>query len=143
MVFILLSIKKPSNKNDDILHKIKELYVKSGKTYGSPRIYQECKTLGIAIGRHKIATIMRDNQIIARKKRRKIKPRLMTAETMAAPNILARDFLPSAPSHNAPAKLHGICTHTLSDLNFRKMILSCYCFLFLDRQDRKKVYDNI
>jgi len=41
---------------------------------------------------------MRDNQIIARKKRRKIRPRLMTAETMAAPNILARDFLPSAPN---------------------------------------------
>ena len=50
----------------ELLTTIKEIFKKSRETYGSPRIYQELRKRGIAIGEKRVARIMQEHGIKAR-----------------------------------------------------------------------------
>jgi len=80
-----------------LLKLIKEFYIASGATYGSPWIHQDLREAGELCSVHRVAKIMRQNKLKAQigYKRRHItggKP------SKVADNLLARQFNPPAPN---------------------------------------------
>ena len=51
--------------NEELLESILEVYKKSRKTYGSPRITDELNEHGIRCGKNRVARIMKENGIRA------------------------------------------------------------------------------
>lgn len=83
-------------KDHEIAIDILAAYEKSRGSYGSPRVHEELKANGVRCGRKRVARIMRKNGIRARTKR---SFRVTTNSNHAypiAPNILNREFSPSA-----------------------------------------------
>ena len=71
---------------------IKRVFLESRKSYGSPRIYRQLKTEGIACGRHRVARLMQEDGIVARKHRKYKKPVSKQRIQPIADNILNRNF---------------------------------------------------
>jgi len=76
----------------NLLRDIRRVFYESRKTYGSPRIYRQFKGEGIRCGRHRIARLMHDDGIVARKHKRYKKPVSKQRIQPAADNILNREF---------------------------------------------------
>ena len=57
-------------ENDALLIAIKRIHEASRETYGYPRVYEALKQEGIICGKHRVARIMRDNDIVGKKARR-------------------------------------------------------------------------
>lgn len=77
---------------------IRRVFNESRRSYGSPRIYRQLKTEGISCGRHRIAKLMRDSAIVARKKRKYKKPVTQRHDRSFAANILNRQFNHAKPN---------------------------------------------
>ena len=54
---------KRSHENAALGVKIREIYLRSRETYGSPRIHAELKTLGIRCGRKRVERLMREAKL--------------------------------------------------------------------------------
>jgi putative transposase len=93
--FLVRKKSKCESEDSRITARIRRVFFDSRRSYGSPRIYQELRSIGIKLGRHKIARIMRANGIIARKSRRN-NTQVLRCNNPSAPNILARQFSPKA-----------------------------------------------
>jgi len=78
----------PNTLCDDI----RRVFNESRKCYGSPRIYRQLKAEGIPCGRHRVARYMREDGIIARKRRKYKKPVSKQRIQPVAHNILNRAF---------------------------------------------------
>ena len=80
-----------------LLKLIKEFYIASGATYGSPWIHRDLREVGEICSVHRVAKIMRNNKLKAQigYKRRYMKGG-KTANV--ADNILDRDFNPAQPN---------------------------------------------
>ena len=86
---------KPFKKQDSpdlLLNNIRRVFIESRKNYGSPRIYQQLKVEGIPCGRHRVARFMRDDGIVARKRRKYKKPVSKQRVQPIANNVLNRGF---------------------------------------------------
>ena len=86
--------RKPSVRkrmNEKLLESIQDVYKKSRKVYGSPRITNELNEHGLRCGRHRVARIMKENGIRAciRKKFRKMNESQHSYP--ASPNLLLND----------------------------------------------------
>ncbi len=59
-------------QNEDLvlLAHIRAQFSTSNETYGAPRMHAELKEEGLAVGRHRVARLMRDNGLKALQKRR-------------------------------------------------------------------------
>ena len=51
--------------NAALLGEIKQFFVASGNIYGSPRIYRDCKTAGLACSENRVARLMQQAKIHA------------------------------------------------------------------------------
>lgn len=74
---------------------IRAIHRESHERYGAPKIHAELKAQGIACGRHRVARLMRADQLRGRQPRAF---RVTTQSTHAfpiAPNLLARRFAPA------------------------------------------------
>jgi transposase InsO family protein len=83
-----------------LLAHIRERFRLSRETYGSPRMHADLMEDGIIAGRHRIARLMRDNDLKALQKRR-----FKLTATMAdrsRPIILIRILLPLHQIRNGP-----------------------------------------
>jgi putative transposase len=72
--------------------RIRVIYEETKGRYGSPRVYQELRALGLACGKHRTARLMRAEGLRAKSARHF---RVTTQSDHAhapAPNVLARDF---------------------------------------------------
>jgi putative transposase len=80
-----------------LLKLIKQFYLASGATYGSPWIYRDMRESGETCSVHRVARIMRENKIRAQigYKRRYIKG---GKPANVAANVLDRNFNPDAPN---------------------------------------------
>lgn len=96
--------KRPESKragdNRRLAAHIRAEFARSDETYGSPRIKQELDANGNAAGRHRIAKIMQQEGIKARKPKRFKKTTDSNHESPIAPNLVARRFdeIASAPN---------------------------------------------
>jgi putative transposase len=90
---------KSQRKQDDeqLVLRIEDAYHDNRGVYGSPRIHAELKAQGIKCGRKRIARLMRERSISARRKRRQAKKTDSNHSSPIAPNLLERDFTADAP----------------------------------------------
>jgi transposase InsO family protein len=83
--------------------RIRAIYEETKGRYGSPRVYQELRALGLACGKHRTARLMRAAGLRAKSARRF---RVTTQSEHAyppAPNVVARDFGVPEPTRSAAA----------------------------------------
>lgn len=81
-----------------LLVEIRTVHRESGGTYGALRVHAELKARGVTCGKNRVARLMREHGVRARRPKRR--PKAMPAAPLApvADNVLARDFQPEAPN---------------------------------------------
>ena len=90
--------------------KIKEEFEKSGETYGSPRIYQVMRKLGLMCSPNRVARLMRAADLKAKQTRRYRSTTKRNKANRAAPNRLKRDFSATAPNRKWVSDITYIAT---------------------------------
>lgn len=90
-------LSKRSVEDSRLLKLIKEFYIASGGTYGSPWIHRDLREAGESCSVHRVAKIMRQNKLRAQigYKRKYMKGGKLSR---IAENVLERDFAPTAPN---------------------------------------------
>jgi transposase InsO family protein len=87
--------RKPSNhelRDRELTTEIKRIFQKKRKQFGSPRIYKELHGGDYSCARSRVARIMRENGLVARKKRKYVVTTDSKHDYPASPNLLNRDF---------------------------------------------------
>lgn len=77
--------------------RIRAVYTESDQTYGSPRMHQELRAQGVAVGRHRIARLMRAAGLWAVSRRRWRTTTRRDPRQSPAPDRLQRAFSVQAP----------------------------------------------
>ena len=80
-----------------LLAHIRSQFVLSYETYGSPRMHVELCEDGVPVGRHRVARLMRDNNLKALQKRRYKQTTDSDHGGLVAPNLLDQDFSCDGP----------------------------------------------
>ena len=75
-----------------LLAHVRAAFAVSNRTYGSPRMVHELRDNGLAIGRRRVARLMRENGMKARQKRRFKRTTDSLHAFPVAPNLLDQDF---------------------------------------------------
>lgn len=70
------------------------LFKKHRGTYGSPRITADLKDLGWRVSENTVAQLMREQELVARRKRRRKSSTKPDRSARKAPDLLRRDFAP-------------------------------------------------
>ena len=125
-------LKKPLSdralEDQRLLKMIKESYVGSGGTYGSPWIHRDLRDAGETCSVHRVARIMRENKLKAQigYKRRYFKD---SKPGKVAGNILDRNFNPDQPNQFWVSDITYVRTHegflyvaTVLDLFSRRVV---------------------
>ena len=103
----------PSRRQlDDMIYlaHIREHFELSNGTYGYPRMHVELIEEGLAIGKHRVARLMRDNGLKALQKRRFKRTTDSHHQHPIAPNVLDQDFACDGPDHKWGADISYIWT---------------------------------
>jgi putative transposase len=115
--------------NRELTARIKEEFERSRETYGSPRIYQVMRKLGLMCSRNRVARLMRAAGLKAKQTRRYRSTTKRNKADRAAPNILKRDFSAEAPNKKWVADITYIATQegwlylaTIMDLFSRRVV---------------------
>lgn len=88
----------PRARHDRVLSvEIRAVFEDSKKRYGSPRVRHELLAKGVRVCRHRVARLMREQQLRARARRRFVKTTDSTHTLPTPPNVLARNFTATAP----------------------------------------------
>ncbi len=85
--------------DEELIRDIRRSFGDSGDTYGVRRIWPDLKDWGHAVGRERVARLVRSLKLVAQSKRRK-RPvdQGERLESAIAPNTLDREFAASAPN---------------------------------------------
>jgi transposase InsO family protein len=86
-------------------------HTKSRKRYGSPRVHRALRRKGICVGKKRVERLMREKGIVARQKRRFRRTTDSNHADPIAPNIVQRDFEPSALNEVWAGDVTYIATH--------------------------------
>ena len=81
-----------------LLAHIRAQFSTSNETYGSPRMHVELQEEGLCVGRHRVARLMRDNNLMARQKTRFKKTTDSDHGGPVAINVLNQDFTANGPN---------------------------------------------
>jgi len=93
--------RQPSHRaraNSRLAVEVAAVHKRSRKTYGSPRVHAELKARGVRVGKKRVARLMQENGLEARRKRRFRKTTDSRHANPVAPNLLARAFNVEAPN---------------------------------------------
>ena len=77
---------------------IKAIHDTNRHAYGSPRVHRELVARGECVGKNRVERLMRQNGVVAKRKRRFRKTTDSNHPNPIAPNLLERDFEPAGPS---------------------------------------------
>ncbi|HJS95162.1 MAG TPA: IS3 family transposase [Solirubrobacteraceae bacterium] len=81
-----------------LLALIDQVFAESRQTYGSPRIHAELRLgHGLRVGRKRVERLMRRGRLVAVSSRKRRGATCRDAARSAAPDLVCRDFHPSAP----------------------------------------------
>ena len=99
-------------QNEDLvlLAHIRAQFATSNETYGAPRMHVELREDGLAVGRHRVARLMRDNGLKALQKRRYKKTTDSNHGGPVAANLLDQDFACDGPDQKWGADISYIWT---------------------------------
>jgi putative transposase len=96
--------------NQELTAKIKTAFEESGETYGSPRIYQILRKLGLMCGKNRVARLMSLAGLRAKQTRRFRTTTKRNRAHRAAPNVLNGDFGAEQPNQKWLADITYIST---------------------------------
>jgi putative transposase len=80
-----------------LLERIRAIHRASRRTYGAPRIHAELAEQGQAVGRKRIARLMRNAGLAGVSRRKSPRTTLRDARARPAPDLVERDFTAEAP----------------------------------------------
>jgi putative transposase len=89
---------KRKQEDEELAERIEDAYQQHGGKYGSPRIHAALKTQGVYCGRKRVARLMREKDLYAKRKRRKARTTNSHHRFPIAPNLLERNFAANAPN---------------------------------------------
>jgi transposase InsO family protein len=75
---------------------IMDVFLRSHETYGSPRVHVELQAAGIPVSRKRVARVMRDHELVARRPARRVRTTNSDHAEPIAPNLVARAFAVAA-----------------------------------------------
>lgn len=84
--------------NAQLLGKIRRIHQQSRQTYGSPRVHAELRAQGVHCGRHRVARLMRQDNLRPKKTWRRVRTTISDPSQPVAPNLLARNFQAARPN---------------------------------------------
>ena len=87
-----------ARKDKQLAVEIRAVYQEYKGRYGSPRVWRAFRERGTRICRHRIARLMREQQLRARRHRRFVRTTDSNHTLPTPPNVLARAFKVSAPN---------------------------------------------
>lgn len=94
--------KRPTcrHKREDahIAQEIRQVFERHQGRYGSPRIHRDLHEEGITCSRKRVARLMREEELSALRKRRRVTTTKSDKTHPVAPNLLNRDFHAKAPN---------------------------------------------
>jgi len=96
--------------NQELTDTIETEFKKSGETYGSPRIYQILRKLGLMCSQNRVARLMNSAGLKAKQTRRFRATTKRNKAHRAAPNLLNRDFSAKRPNQKWLADITYIPT---------------------------------
>lgn len=82
-----------SNRNSAVLDAVRRIYEETRRSYGSRRMSQALRLLGHNVGRYRARSLMRQARLVRSKRMHRY--RVAQAESVIAPNLLARRFDPA------------------------------------------------
>jgi putative transposase len=85
-------------QNESLRDEIKRVFFESKRRYGSPRVYRQLKYEGVVCGRHRVAKLMRREELVARKKRKYLRVLSERHYRAQAQNVLNREFAVKEPN---------------------------------------------
>jgi len=108
---------------------VRATFKRSRKTYGAPRIHDELKESGETVSKKRVARLMREEGIVARKKRKFVATTQSNHALATPPNVMARDFRATRPNEKWVGDITYLRTHdgflylaTLMDLFSRRIV---------------------
>jgi putative transposase len=84
--------------NRKLAEQIREAHEASRRTYGSPRVHAELRAQGHQVGRHRVARLMQQEGLAARRKKRYRATTNSDHSEPVAANVLGRSFEVTAPN---------------------------------------------
>jgi len=94
--------------NGELLKEIRRVYDEHKGRYGSPRITQQLRQEGVVCGENRVARLMRENELAARRKKA-FRPRTTLPGQGAAPNLI-KELEPNAPDQVWASDITYVCT---------------------------------
>ena len=89
---------------------IRAAHTQSHRTYGAPRVHQELRAQGTRVAKKRVARLMREDGLVARRRRRTVRTTDSTHGEPVAPNHLARRF--------AVPEINGVNRVWASDITY-------------------------
>ncbi len=87
-----------ANEDEKLGVEIVAAHRRSRGTYGSPRVHADLRAKGLRVGKKRVARLMRDKGLAAKRKRRFRRTTDSNHDSPIAPNVLERDFTHEAPN---------------------------------------------
>ena len=116
-------------RDKELCKEITRIFEEKRKRYGSPRIYRELRGTGYACARSRVARVMRENGLIARRKKRFRVTTDSSHDFPISPNLLNRNFSTSSVNECWVSDITYISTMegwfylcTILDLFSRKVV---------------------
>jgi putative transposase len=97
-------------RDGELTAQIGQIHAESQGTYGWPRIHAELRHRGVRVSRKRVARLMRASGLSGLVRRRKGKTTIRVPGVATAPDLVRRDFAPSAPNRLWVADLTEIAT---------------------------------
>lgn len=71
---------------------VRAAHTKSQRRYGAPRVHEELRATGTRVGKKRVARLMREDGLVARRRRRRVRTTDSRHGEPIAPNLVARQF---------------------------------------------------
>jgi len=97
-------------RDGELLDAIRAVHADSKATYGWPRIHAELRHQGIRVSRKRVARLMRHAGLSGMVRRRKGRTTIRVPGVATAPDLVRRDFAPTAPNRLWVADLTEVAT---------------------------------
>ena len=82
----------------ELAEQVKSVFQANRGVYGSPRVHAELQAQGIKCARKRVARLMREQELYAKRPRHRTTTTHSDPEAQAAPNLLQRDFSAEQPN---------------------------------------------
>jgi putative transposase len=93
-----------------LAEQIQEVFQSCRQVYGSPRIHAELQAQGVSSSRKRVARLMRERGLSARRRRHRTITTKSEPGAPVAPNLLDQDFMASRPNEKWTGDITAVWT---------------------------------